>query len=188
MLPLPQLPEPLPELRLGPPVSGKQVFISGRKLRSSWSWRGNNRVRPTQLWLPPNLLESQLGFRHIDQKLEWCGRSHPLVEIPRITLGDEVGLEVAEWILSTGLSLRRNGDVLELTLPRAQLQKLRRGRGATADRLVLDLDAAVLVQRLGKDLHLNLQFNPAQRHNLESLGSVLSCSPMAWCCRARQRA
>ena len=170
MLPLPPLPEPLPELRLGPSVRGEQVFIGGRKLRSSWSWRGNNRVRPTQLWLPLDLLESQLGFRRIDQKLEWFGRSRALVEIPRITLGDEVGLEVAEWLLSTGVSLRRNGDVLELTLPRARLQKLRRGRGATADRLVLDLDAPVLIQRLGNDLHLNLQFNPAQRLTLDKLG------------------
>jgi len=61
MFPLPPLPEPLPELRLGPSVSGEQVFIGGRKLRSSWSWWGNNRVRPTQLWLPLDLLESQLG-------------------------------------------------------------------------------------------------------------------------------
>ena len=170
MLPLPPLPEPLPELRLGPSVRGEQILIGGQKLRSSWSWRGNNRVRPTQLWLPLDLLESQLGFRRIDQELEWFGRSQPLVEIPRITLGDEVGLEVAEWLLSTGVNLRRNGGVLELTLPRARLQKLRRGRGTTADRLVLDLDAPVLVQRLGNDLHLSLQFNPAQRHTLAKLG------------------
>ena len=170
MLPLPPLPEPLPELRLGPSVNGDRLLIGGQKLRSSWSWQGSTPDRPQQLWLPLDLLESHLGFRRIDGELEWFGRRRLLVEIPRITLGDEVGLEVAEWLLATGVNLRRNGRVLELTLPTARLQKLRRGKGKTANRLVLDLDAPLLVQRLGDDLHLGLQLNPAQRHTLARLG------------------
>ena len=170
MLPLPPLPEPLPELRQGPSVNGERMLIGGQKLRSSWSWQGSTPGRPEKLWLPLDLLESQLGFRRIEGELEWFGRRRPLAEIPRITLGDEVGLEVAEWLLATGVNLRRNGTVLELTLPSARLQKVRRGKGKTADRLVLDLDAPLLVQRLGDDLHLGLQLNPAQRHTLERLG------------------
>ena len=170
MLPLPPLPEPLPELRQGPSVNGERMLIGGQKLRSSWSWQGSTPGRPQQLWLPLDLLESQLGLRRIEGKLEWFGRRRSLADIPQITLGDEVGLEVAEWLLATGVNLRRNGTVLELTLPSARLQKMRRGKGKTADRLVLDLDAPLLVQRLGDDLHLGLQLNPAQRRALKSLG------------------
>ena len=170
MLPLPPLPEPLPEHRLGPSVEGDRLLIGGQKLRSSWSWQGSNPDRPKQLWLPLDVLESQLGFRRIGGELEWFGRRRTLIDIPRITLGDEVGLDVAEWLLATGVNVRRDGSVLELTLPTARLEKMRRGKGKTAARLVLDLDAPLLVQRLGDDLYLGLHLNPAQRHTLERLG------------------
>ena len=170
MLPLPPLPEPLPEHRLGPSAEGDRLLIGGQELRSPWSWQGSNPGRPKQLWLPLDVLESQLGFRRIGGELEWFGRRRTLIEIPRITLGDEVGLEVAEWLLATGVNLRRNGSVLELTLPTARLEKMRRGKGKTAARLVLDLDAPLLVQRLGDDLYLGLHLSPAQRRTLERLG------------------
>ena len=170
MLPLPPLPEPVPELRPMSAIEGERLLIGGRQVESPWRWQSTHPTRPDQLWLPLDLLESQLGFRRVEGQLEWFGQRRPLAEMPRRTLGDEVGLDVADWLLTIGMTLQRDGAVLQLTLPTARLQKLRRGKGNTADRLVLDLDGPVLVQRHGDDLALSIQVNPAQRHSLGQLG------------------
>ncbi|MFL2498014.1 MAG: hypothetical protein ACJ0GQ_09325 [Parasynechococcus sp.] len=162
MLPIAQLPEPLPELRLAPSQQGQQLRIDGEELRSSWSWEGLNRSQPDQLWLPLELLESRLGFRRREGQLEWFGRRQPLAQLPQRTLGDEVALEVADWLTGIGVSLRLEGRQLQLTLPPAALQGLRRGKGSTADRLVLDLDGPALLQRVGDDLHLGLRSTASQ--------------------------
>ena len=170
MLPLPPLPEPVPELRPSSALEGERLLIAGRQVESPWRWQGTHPTRPDQLWLPLDLLESQLGFRRVEGQLEWFGQRRPLAEMPQRTLGDEVGLDVADWLVTIGVTLQRDGAVLQLTLPSARLQNLRRGKGNTADRLVLDLDGPVLVQRRGDDLALSLQLNPAQRHSLGQLG------------------
>ena len=170
MLPLPPLPEPVPELRPSSALEGERLLIAGRQVESPWRWQGTHPTRPDQLWLPLDLLESQLGFRRVEGELEWFGQRRPLAEMPQRTLGDEVGLDVADWLVPIGVTLQRDGAVLQLTLPSARLQNLRRGKGNTADRLVLDLDGPVLVQRRGDDLALSLQLNPAQRHSLGQLG------------------
>ena len=170
MLPLPPLPEPVPELRPNSALEGERLLIAGRQVESPWRWQGTHPTRPDQLWLPLDLLESQLGFRRVEGQLEWFGQRRPLAEMPQRTLGDEVGLDVADWLVTIGVTLQRDGAVLQLTLPSARLQNLRRGKGNTADRLVLDLDGPVLVQRRGDDLALSLQLNPAQRHSLGQLG------------------
>ena len=170
MLPLPPPPEPVPQLRLGAISQGERLLIGGRQVNAAWRWEGNRSSGPELLWLPLDLLESELGFRNVEGQLEWFGRRRALVAIPQRTLGDEVGLEVADWLISVGVKLQRDGTVLQLTLPAARLKQLRRGQGETADRLVLDLDAPLLVQRRGDDLALTLQLNPRQRHQLSQLG------------------
>ena len=170
MLPLPPLPEPVPELRPMSAIEGERLLIGGRQVESPWRWQSTHPTRPDQLWLPLDLLESQLGFRRVEGQLEWFGQRRPLAEMPQRTLGDEVGLDVADWLVTIGVTLQRDGAVLQLTLPSARLQNLRRGKGNTADRLVLDLDGPVLVQRRGDDLAISLQLNPAQRHSLGQLG------------------
>ena len=169
MLPLAQLPEPLPELRLESSIKGEQLQIGSRELRSTWRWVGRRDQPPQQLWLPLDLLESQLGFRRFEGQLEWFGRRQPLDQIPQRTLGDEVGLEVADWLAQAGINLHLKGRQLQLSLPSAGLQRLRRGKGSTADRLVLDLDSPALVQRVGDDLHLGLRSTASQRRELQRL-------------------
>jgi len=169
MLPIAQLPEPLPELRLAPSQQGQQLRIDGEELRSSYSWEGLNRSQPDQLWLPLELLESRLGFRRREGQLEWFGRRQPLAQLPQRTLGDEVALEVADWLTGIGVSLRLEGRELQLSLPSAALQGLRRGKGSTADRLVLDLDGPALLQRVGDDLHLGLRSTASQLKELQRL-------------------
>ena len=170
MLPHAQLPEPLPELRLESSIQGEQLQIGSQLLRGTWRWEGRRDQPPQRLWLPLDLLESQLGFRRFEGQLEWFGQRQPLDQLPQRTLGDEVSLEVAAWLAAVGVNTRLNGGQLQLSLPAAQLQGLRRGKGETADRLVLDLDAPVFLQRLGEDLLLNLRSDPAQLHQLRSLG------------------
>ena len=169
MLPLAQLPEPLPELRLESSIQGEQLQIGSQELQSNWRWVGRRDQPPQQLWLPLDLLESQLGFRRFEGQFEWFGRRQPLNQMPQRTLGDEVGLEVADWLAQAGVSLQLKSRLLRLSLPSAGLRGLRRGKGSTADRLVLDLDGPALVQRVGDDLHLGLRSTAAQRRELQRL-------------------
>ena len=169
MLPLAQLPEPLPELRLESAIQGEQLQIGSQELQSTWHWEGRRDQPPQKLWLPLDLLESQLGFRRFEGQLEWFGQRQPLDQLPQRTLGDELGLEVAYWLAQAGISLHLKGRQLLLSLPSAGLQRLRRGKGSTADRLVLDLDGPALVQRVGDDLHLGLRSTASQRRELQRL-------------------
>ena len=177
MFPFAQLPEPLPELRQAPSLQGQQLRIDGLELRSSWQWEGLNRSQPDQLWLPLELLESHLGFRRHQGQLEWFGRRQPLAELPQRTLGDEVGLEVADWLAQVGVIIRLDDHQLQLTLPAADLQGMRRGKGSTADRLVLDLDGPALVQRVGDDLHLGVRSTAAQQLELRRLRLIPQQGP-----------
>jgi len=177
MFPFAQLPEPLPELRQAPSLQGQQLRIDGLELRSSWQWEGLNRSQPDQLWLPLELLESHLGFRRHQGQLEWFGRRQPLAELPQRTLGDEVGLEVADWLAQVGVVIRLDDQKLQLTLPSADLQGMRRGKGSTADRLVLDLDGPALVQRVGDDLHVGLRSTAAQQRELRRLRLIPQQGP-----------
>ena len=117
------------------------------------------------------------GFRRPQGQLEWFGRRQPLAELPQRTLGDEVGLEVADWLAQVGVIIRLDDQQLQLTLPAADLQGMRRGKGSTADRLVLDLDGPALVQRVGDDLHLGVRSTAAQLLELRRLRLIPQQSP-----------
>ena len=174
MLLIAQLPPPLPELRSSEVISGDRMSIEGQRLDASWAWQGRSSSRPERLWLPLNVLEARLGFRRSraggNEQLEWYGQRQELQSFPTRTLGDEVGLEVASWLNSLGVTLRRQGNNLSLELPTARLQQLRQGKGSTAGRLVLDIDQPVFVQRRGNDLLLNLRSDQRQQKTLRSLG------------------
>ena len=169
MLPFAQLPEPLPALQATPFQQGEQLVIGGQPLRSPWRWIGSDRDQPEQLWLPLDLLEARLGFRRRDGQLEWFGLQQPLAAFEQRTIGDEVGLEVSSWLAQIGVSSSLAGTQLVLNLPPAGLTRLRRGKGSTANRVVLDLDGPLFVQRIGDDLLVNLRSTPAQQRELQRL-------------------
>ena len=52
MLPLAQLPEPLPELRLESAIQGEQLQIGSQELQSTWRWEGRRDQSPQKLQLP----------------------------------------------------------------------------------------------------------------------------------------
>ena len=169
MLPFAQLPEPLPALQATPFQQGEQLVIGGQPLRSPWRWIGSDREQPQQLWLPLDLLEARLGFRRRDGQLEWFGLQQPLAAFEQRTIGDEGGLEVSSWLAQIGVSSSLAGTQLVLNLPPAGLTRLRRGKGSTANRVVLDLDGPLFVQRIGDDLLVNLRSTPAQQRELQRL-------------------
>jgi hypothetical protein len=169
MLPFAQLPEPLPALQANPFQQGEQLLIGGQPLRSPWRWIGSDREQPQQMWLPLDLLEARRGFRRRDGQLEWFGLQQPRAACEQRTIGDEVGLEVSGWLAQIGVSSRLTGTQLVLNLPPAGLTRLRRGKGSTANRVVLDLDGPLFVQRIGDDLLVNLRSTPAQQRELQRL-------------------
>ena len=171
MLPLAQLPEPLPEVRSAASRSGDRIVIAGQRLSGGWQWQGQRDDLPEELWLPLDLLEGQLGFSRLESgNLEWYGEQRPLESIPQRPLGDEVALEVADWLAAVGVRSSTRGRQLLLELPAPLLQRLRRGKGSNTGRVVFDLDGPVFVQRLGSDLLLDLRSNPGQQRLLRTLG------------------
>ena len=173
MLAFAPLPAPPPELRPAPNQSGEVMQIGQERSKAVWLWRGSD-AAPEELWLPLEVLESRLGFRRVSrldgEALEWFGRTVPLTSMTTRSLGDEVGLEVSDWLAATGVSSQVRGTTLELRLPPPTVNNLRRGKGSTADRLVLDLTGPALVQRLNGDLLLELKMSRTQRRQLKAWG------------------
>ena len=167
------LPAPPPELRPVANQSGEEVLIGRERSKAVWLLRGSD-AEPEELWLPLEVLESRLGFRrvsHLDgEALEWFGRTVSLTTLATSSLGDEVGLEVSDWLTATGVSSQVTGNTLELRLPPPTVNNMRRGKGSTADRLVLDLNGPALVQRLNGDLLLELKVSRTQQRQLKAWG------------------
>ena len=173
MLAFAPLPAPPPELRPVPNQSGEEVLIGRERSKAVWLWRGSD-ADPEELWLPLEVLESRLGFRRVSrldgEALEWFGRTVALTAVATRSLGDEVGLEVSDWLAATGVRAQVRENTLELRLPLPKVNNLRRGKGSTADRLVLDLNGPALVQRLNGDLLLELKLSRTQQRQLKAWG------------------
>ena len=173
MLAFAPLPPPPPELRPAPNQSGEEVLIGQERSKAVWLWKGSD-AEAEELWLPLDVLESRLGFRRVSrldgEALEWFGRTVSLTALATRSLGDEVGLEVSDWLAATGVRSKVRGNTLELRLPRPTVNNLRRGKGSTADRLVLDLNGPALVQRLNSDLLLELKLSRSQQRQLRAWG------------------
>ena len=173
MLAFAPLPPPPPEVRPAPNQSGELVLIGQERSKAVWLLKGSD-AEPEELWLPLEVLESRLGFRRVSrldgEALEWFGRTVSLTALATRSLGDEVGLEVSDWLAATGVRSKVRGHTLELRLPRPTVNNLRRGKGSTADRLVLDLNGPALVQRLNGDLLLELKLSRTQQLQLKAWG------------------
>ena len=173
MLAFAPLPPPPPEVRPVPSQSGDAVLIGRERSKAVWLRRSSDTAEE-ELWLPLEVLESRLGFRRVSrldgEALEWFGRTVSLTALATRSLGDEVGLEVSDWLAAIGVSSQVRGNTLELRLPPPTVNNLRRGKGSMADRLVLDLSGPALVQRLNGDLLLELKISRAQQRQLKAWG------------------
>ena len=105
----------------------------------------------------PRGLSPELLQRRLEQLQLFCQRfqANPTLHVaglnPHAGEAGQLGQEEVEWITPL-------------------LQRLRRGKGSNAGRVVFDLDGPVFVQRLGSDLLLDLRSNPGQQRLLRTLG------------------
>ncbi|MGC6483613.1 MAG: phosphodiester glycosidase family protein [Synechococcus sp.] len=170
----PPLPVPIPEVRVAQPVQGSRLHLAGTEITTPWFWVGNDQRKPDQLWLPLDVLIGGLGFQRQQSRtgelLEWYGQKGLLSELPQRTIDDEVGIEVSQWLRNLGVQVNRASNGLVIDFPPATVVRLRRGKGSTANRLVLDLNRAALVQRQGSDLRLGISVTPSQERQLRALG------------------
>lgn len=170
----PPLPTPVPEIRAAQPIQGSRLRLAGSISKSGWSWLGISRHNPQQLWLPLDTLTARLGVQRSTtqsgDQLEWYGKKALLSSFLQRSIGDEIALEVSGWLRDIGVRPERSGDVLALNLPAPRVIRLRRGKGSTADRLVLDLSGPALIQRQGNDLLLAVSTTPSQEGQLRAMG------------------
>ena len=170
----PPPPPPTVEVRAANLFVGDRLSIDGQLIEAPWRWRGHRDGTPSQLWLPLDLLVGRFGFRRSTQpngqQLQWYGSKASLKSLPQITLKDEVALNVAEWLTTTGVKIKRQNKTLNVELPTPRLKGLRQGKGSNSNRLVLDLSGPALVQSLDNNLLLNLQATAQQRRQMKALG------------------
>ena len=154
--------------------SGNRLTIGGIKTSSSWLWQGQGASNPRQLWLPLDLLVGQMGFQrqsHLGgEQLEWYGFQLRLGDVQQRTIGDEVAIDALPWLNALGVQVNRTKNSLGLDLPKPHLKTLRQGKGGSANRLVMDLSGAAIIQRQGDDLLLQLKATPDQESQLRRIG------------------
>ena len=155
-------------------MRGSQLRLGGTAVKSPWLWVGSDRRQPEQLWLPLDVLIGRFGFQRqqsqAGEQLEWYGKKALLSSLPKRTIDDEVGIEVSQWLSSVGVRFNRSGNSLSMDLPAPRVTGLRRGKGSTANRLVLDLNGPALLQRQGNDLLLGLLATPTQEGQMRAMG------------------
>ena len=154
--------------------SGNRLTIGGIKTSSSWLWQGQGASNPRQLWLPLDLLVGQMGFQrqsHLGgEQLEWYGFQLRLGDVQQRTIGDEVAIDALPWLNALGVQVNRTKNSLKVNLPKPHLKTLRQGKGGSANRLVMDLSGAAIIQRQGDDLLLQLKATPDQESQLRRIG------------------
>ena len=170
----PPPPAPIPEIRAAQPIQGSRLRLAGTAIKSGWLWLGNSSRTPEQLWLPLDTLTARLGVQRSTtqsgDQLEWYGKKALVSSFQQRSIDDEVALEVSGWLRDIGVSLEQSGGLLSLNLPAPRLIRFRRGKGSTANRLVLDLSGPALVQRQGNDLLIGLSTTPTQAGQLRAMG------------------
>ena len=169
--------EPAPLVAGGPTRSllrGERLRINGQLQDAAWIWSGNG-PQPSELWLPLEVLEGQLGVSRRTKPdgsldLEWYG--HGLVVPPsrQRSVDDEVAIDVADLLLANGVRLKTDGDTLDLRLATPRLLRVREGRQPGVRRLVLDLNGPAVVRRQPKGLQLGLSGDPRQLAGLPATG------------------
>jgi hypothetical protein len=110
--------------------------------------------------------QSHLG----GEQLEWYGFQLRLGDVQQRTIGDEVAIDALPWLNALGVQVSRTKNSLRVDLPKPHLKTLRQGKGGSANRLVMDLSGAAIIQRQGDDLLLQLKATPDQESQLRRIG------------------
>jgi hypothetical protein len=157
--------------------SGGRLAINGREQRARWLWIGASGGAPTQLWIPLEVLQGQLGIsaRPLGASgslvLEWFGRRLLVPPAAQRPLGDEVALDVATLLQGEPVRIQTDGDLLRLALDPPRLIGVRPSSAPPGQRrVVLDLSGPALLQRGPTSLLVELRSSPDQRAELAQLG------------------
>ncbi len=183
--PLPPLPQAngavngagTPPAATGPERAGRGLSINGRVQQAAWLWVGNAGTSPSQLWLPLEVLQGQLGVSSRSGPdgsldLEWFGRGLVVPAAAQRTLGDEVAVEVAGILRQNGVAVALRSDSLELRLPPVRLLGVRSASQPAVQRVVLDLEGPAVLRSSEGSLELGLLTNPTLLRQLGEQGLV----------------
>ena len=155
---------------------GDQISINARPLQGAWIWRpGVGGGRP-QIWLPLDVLQSQLGFSSNGRPdggldLQWFGTTLPVPRQAQHSLADEVGVDAAPFLEAAGVRVTFEGPQLQLALQGARLMRVRRSSApAGTARFVLDLSGPLLVRQSEASLQIGLQPGLGAEERLRASG------------------
>ncbi|MEX1316607.1 MAG: phosphodiester glycosidase family protein [Synechococcaceae cyanobacterium] len=174
----PRMPPPVQRSGPGPAADvtreGAALLVNGRPQQARWRWIGSEGT-PTQLWLPLEVLQNQLGVssRSLSDgtlDLEWFG--NPLKVPPRRqqALDDEVAIDALPLLQAVGVGLRADDGRLHLELPVTSLVGVRSSTQVGSRRVVLDLAGPALVETGAGQLLLGLRGDAARLRELQDLG------------------
>ena len=169
--------------RSGDSLGGGSLGINGALQQARWQLSGSA-TAPSQLWLPLEVLQNQLGLESRSLatgglRLSWFGRERDVPLAGLRHLNDEVAIDAAGLLREAGVTIAVAGDRLNLTLPATQLLGVRSSTTAGQRRIVLDLADRALIRRDGERLWLSLLSSPAQQAELRRLGLSVQQSSTA---------
>ncbi len=174
----PRMPPPVsrssPRQATEPTREGATLLVNGRPQQARWRWVGAAE-RPSQLWLPLEVLQNQLGVssRSLSDgslDLEWFGQPLKVPASAQQALDDEVAVDALPLLRAVGVRLRSDGDRLSLDLPVAALVGVRSSNQVGSRRVVLDLAGPALVETAAGELLLGISADAARRRELQGLG------------------
>lgn len=178
---IPLTPPPPPPEAIAPVVAPRQrpsstarsqgsvVNVNGQRQQAIWLFEQG------ELWLPLEVLEGQLGVSRSNAangiELEWFGRKAVVPPARQRSLDDEVAVPVSALLEAVGVSVRPQGQELELQLPARPLQAIRwKDQGISGRRVVLDLSAPALVRSGDGRLLIGTEATGPQLEQLNQLG------------------
>lgn len=162
-------PRPAP----GDERQGGELLVNGTPQQARWLWVGSDGRNPSELWLPLEVLQNQLGVSSRTKasgelELEWYGSSLQVPPAGQRSLNDEVAVNALPLLQANGVTLQRQGTRLVLERSAAGLLQVRSGGGGR--RVVLDLEAPALVRSNERSLLLSVRARPEQLGELQALG------------------
>jgi len=164
-----------PRPETGQQRQGSSLRINGRTQTARWLWLGPSGDRPTQLWIPLEVLENQLGVTSRSRSdgsldLEWFGQGLQVPAGAQRSLDDEVAIEVSPMFRALGVAMRQEGNLLSLELARPQLLQVRSSTPGPIRRVVLDLSGPAVLDGDAGGLRIDLTSRNEQQVQLQGLG------------------
>lgn len=183
-LPLPPPPPPVERSLEAAPTQrsrpggvreGGAIELNGQRFQARWRWLDGPGGGPSELWIPLDVLQGQLGFASRSQpngdlELEWFGQRLVVPPTAQRSLQDEVAADVGRLLLGAGVRAERQGDLLQLRLPPPRLLRVRSRDQDGGRRVVLDLTGPTWLRQGDGRLDLDLTSSPELLQQLESLG------------------